>query len=397
MSIPGGSIGFPFVVTNPSTGVAVNADSLPTVPVTLHNGVSASVTWTVTNVGTGLYWATATVPSGWALGDYICQQPYYLVGGVAIAAPFYEARLANTADNATVVTIASGALTAIAGAVWNAVLATYNAAGSFGAWLQSLVNAPTASANATAAAAAILATPSQLLATNASGYVTFDNTVAVPLTSAQTTAAAAAALPADYLSATERTQLAAASTATGGTGPNAIIVPVTNGTTGLENVQVSVTDQNGTKTGPVLTDSSGNAAFNLANGTYTPAALLSGWTVTVAPAAQSVTTSLTMTTIVMSQNAVPTPPNGTIIGFAYTRRGGANVGGVPVQYYTSAASAGTGEIVNGDLLTAVSDSNGLLEIVLDHGVSCTIVGSPNVTFPVPTTGTGFAMPNVRVV
>lgn len=60
-----------FTTANPNTGAAQNADSLPTATAN-HNGVDdSSFVLTVTNVATGVYMITGTIPSGYAKGDVI--------------------------------------------------------------------------------------------------------------------------------------------------------------------------------------------------------------------------------------------------------------------------------------------------------------------------------------
>lgn len=60
-----------FTTSSPSTGAAVNADSLPTATAN-HNGADdSSFTLTVTNVDTGRYKITGTIPSGYSSGDVV--------------------------------------------------------------------------------------------------------------------------------------------------------------------------------------------------------------------------------------------------------------------------------------------------------------------------------------
>ena len=68
---PGSSYYKEFATANPTTGAAQNADSLPTATAN-HNGTDdGSFTLTVTNVATGRYKITGTVPSGYAAGDVV--------------------------------------------------------------------------------------------------------------------------------------------------------------------------------------------------------------------------------------------------------------------------------------------------------------------------------------
>lgn len=60
-----------FTTSSPSTGAAVNADSLP-VATANHNGADdGAFTLTVTNIDAGRYKITGTVPSGYVKGDVV--------------------------------------------------------------------------------------------------------------------------------------------------------------------------------------------------------------------------------------------------------------------------------------------------------------------------------------
>lgn len=52
-----------FVVKNPATGAAIDADALPTVAVYHDNAVDVAVAVTVAKIATGLYSASAVIPS----------------------------------------------------------------------------------------------------------------------------------------------------------------------------------------------------------------------------------------------------------------------------------------------------------------------------------------------
>ncbi len=68
--VPGGSYYGEFVTTS-ATGAAVNADSLPTATAN-HNGADDSgFVLTVTNIDTGRYKVTGTIPSTYIFGDYV--------------------------------------------------------------------------------------------------------------------------------------------------------------------------------------------------------------------------------------------------------------------------------------------------------------------------------------
>jgi hypothetical protein len=57
-----------FTVQTPSTGEATDADSLPTGKL-VRNGADTAETVVIANVETGVYTATVTIPSGYAVGD----------------------------------------------------------------------------------------------------------------------------------------------------------------------------------------------------------------------------------------------------------------------------------------------------------------------------------------
>lgn len=68
---PGSAYYKEFATANPTTGAAQNADTTPTATAN-HNGTDdGSFTLAVTNVTTGRYKITGTVPGGYAAGDVI--------------------------------------------------------------------------------------------------------------------------------------------------------------------------------------------------------------------------------------------------------------------------------------------------------------------------------------
>lgn len=72
-----------FTTANPSTGAAQNADSLPTATAN-HNGTDdGTFVLTVTNIDTGRYKITGTIPSGYAAGDVLNVSVAATVNGVA--------------------------------------------------------------------------------------------------------------------------------------------------------------------------------------------------------------------------------------------------------------------------------------------------------------------------
>lgn len=81
------------ITTNSSTGAAVNADSLPTAQI-VHNGaVDTTVTVLVTNLATGVYACSYTIPLGYAAGDSVQLVVNATVGGVAGVAAYEVQKL----------------------------------------------------------------------------------------------------------------------------------------------------------------------------------------------------------------------------------------------------------------------------------------------------------------
>ncbi len=158
------------------------------VAATAFSFASGVITFTITRGQLG----TTAIDFSAAPGMFVIPLPS--AAGVNATLPAtVPSGYATSANQTTILSQTTAA--SIAGAVWNALLASYNVASSFGNWLQSLINAPTASANATAAAAAILVTPSNKLTTDVNGNVTFNNAIPVPPTTTQIQAALAAGTP----------------------------------------------------------------------------------------------------------------------------------------------------------------------------------------------------------
>ena len=355
--IPGGSLISSFDVQS-STGTPVDFDAAPTVTF-YHNGV-ADTTWTsytLTNVVAGHYVLTTTIPSGYALADEISVYVNGTISSVAVGMTVFEAQLANTPDNATLAagqtfstTGAVGSVTApvtlptavpaayataanqvtilaqttaasIAGAVWNALLASYNVASSFGNWLQSLINAPTASANATAAAAAILINPSDKLKTDVNGNVTFNNAIPVPPTTTQIQAALAAgsALPANVtqiltiaptLTGGNINAYAVNASSGGGSGNGSVTVTVkstASGTPVIPGATCSLNNSAGQQVAAGQTNASGQIVLSADAGTYTLLTTLSGQ---YGPVSQAFTMAVgTLNTAEVSMPPVAIPTN----------------------------------------------------------------------------------------
>lgn len=67
-----------------ATGIGANADATPTVSVWKNNVVDGAVTVTLTNPSTGLYLYTFTIPSGYAVGDWVRVQVVATVGAILL-------------------------------------------------------------------------------------------------------------------------------------------------------------------------------------------------------------------------------------------------------------------------------------------------------------------------
>lgn len=68
MPAPGEVVSRQFSLRHPTTRLASNADSLPTA-VLVRTGDNTSITCTVTNITTGVYKVTATIPATYIAGD----------------------------------------------------------------------------------------------------------------------------------------------------------------------------------------------------------------------------------------------------------------------------------------------------------------------------------------
>lgn len=79
---PGQSFAAWFSTSSPTSGAAVNADSLPTA-VLAHNGsIDGTVTLTVANSAAGLYTASGTIPSTYGAGDQVAVIVTATVGAI---------------------------------------------------------------------------------------------------------------------------------------------------------------------------------------------------------------------------------------------------------------------------------------------------------------------------
>lgn len=124
---PSDTVTVQFTTTEPTTGAAADADSLPTGTL-VRNGANTAEAVSVSNITTGVYSAAVTIPAGYAAGDEVQIRIAATVGGVTgqgvvWTAQVDELRLADVVD-----------------AVWDEVLtgATHNVSASAGRRLREL-------------------------------------------------------------------------------------------------------------------------------------------------------------------------------------------------------------------------------------------------------------------
>jgi len=151
----GQSVAALFVTVNPAIGSAVDADSLPTGTLYL-NGVANGAAVTVTNLATGLYKASVTMPT-LAAGDRVSLSVDATVGGVtgkgviwgdvgetatvsdvqtrlgAPAGASVVADIATRAATGAAMTLTSGERTSIGAAVWATATRTLSGFGTLAA------------------------------------------------------------------------------------------------------------------------------------------------------------------------------------------------------------------------------------------------------------------------
>ena len=233
---PGDSYYKEFTTSDPASGAARTADSTPAATAN-HNGTDDSnFALTVTNIDTGRYKITGTVPSGYAAGDVVnvtISATVNSVAGKATVDTFMvdTKRVSNLNDIAASAIVSGGAITTSGGAVslpstaptgwittatyasgtyvpsnvleWNSgEVPTFSAAipANVTQWAGNTVSG-TPPPTTSAIASAILATPANLLTTDSSGRVVLQPTqtgVTIPtvttVTNAPTTSAIASAI-----------------------------------------------------------------------------------------------------------------------------------------------------------------------------------------------------------
>lgn len=104
--------------TNGSTGAAVNADTTPTVQLVRNGAVDSTVTVTVTNLSTGVYLASCSLPTTYAAGDRVQLLLTATVSGVTGVATteayvLDKFRVADVTDGSGRVTLTSSEHTLI--------------------------------------------------------------------------------------------------------------------------------------------------------------------------------------------------------------------------------------------------------------------------------------------
>lgn len=115
-----------FIVSNPATGAAVNADSLPTATANKNGADDAGFVLTVANIDTGRYKITGTVPGGYAEGDMV---------NVTVAATVSAVVGKGVVDTFKVKDLAT------AQAVWDYLTSAATTVGSVGKWITDKLDA----------------------------------------------------------------------------------------------------------------------------------------------------------------------------------------------------------------------------------------------------------------
>lgn len=204
---PGDAYYSEFTTSSPSTGAATNADSLP-VATANHNGTDdGTFALTVTNVDTGRYKITGTIPVGYAEGDDVSVSVAATVSSVAGKAITHQFNIGTKAGFA--LTVAPPTAAIIATTILQDLVSgsDFTTNGSLGKLLVTQLDTninsrstyagtdtsgtttllgritvapPNAATIASTTAAAILANTSHLLATNSDGSIVIDPTQAVP-------------------------------------------------------------------------------------------------------------------------------------------------------------------------------------------------------------------------
>ena len=125
----GQSVTCVFVTSNPTTGAAVNADSLPTGLIYVNGTVNAASV-TVTNITTGVYKAAVTLPS-LSAGDVVDLRISATVSTIAGEGAVWSAT-ADTKRVSDLADFAGGAVASVSGAVGSVTGAVGSVTGNVG-------------------------------------------------------------------------------------------------------------------------------------------------------------------------------------------------------------------------------------------------------------------------
>jgi hypothetical protein len=118
--LPGGAYNAQFCTQRFDTGAATNADSLPTATATRNGTDDVTFTLTVTNMDTGRYKISGTIPAGYAKGDAVQVSVAATVNGVAGKAVIDSfvldsKRVGDLNDIAATAIVSGGAITTSGG------------------------------------------------------------------------------------------------------------------------------------------------------------------------------------------------------------------------------------------------------------------------------------------
>lgn len=162
---------------------------------------------------------------------------------------------------------------------------------------------------------------------------------------------------------------AAAEGAGGGTGARSVVVTVTDGADPLEGATVRLTLSGVSYV--LATDTSGEAAFSLDDGTYALAVSLAGWAFTPTTTAVNGDEAIAVT---MTQVVIPAPTEpDTCVVYTYARDiHGTAQASAPVLFRLEAVDGLAGAAFDGDTLTATSAADGLVQVQLPQGAKASV-------------------------
>lgn len=145
---PSDTVSVQFTTQNPTTGAAANADSLPT-GVLVRNGDDTAESVSVSNIATGVYKASVTLPADYAAGDEVQLRISATVAAVAGKAVIWSAEVDTARESETYARIGSNGagLTALGDTRLANLDAAVSSRSTLAAGAQmDLVNAPNATA-----------------------------------------------------------------------------------------------------------------------------------------------------------------------------------------------------------------------------------------------------------